>query len=436
MVPVASTAPDGIAASLDIVAGDRIVSIDGEPVRDFLDVVVAERAADLSLIVEKQDGELWQLEIEKEAGEPFGLVLEHPDPDHCGNNCLFCFVHQLPKGLRRTLYVKDEDYRFSYLYGAYITLSNLGDADLERIVRQHLSPLYVSVHAVDEGVRSRLLGRQAPPILPLLRHLVDSGIELHTQVVVCPGINDGEDLDVTVSKLYALHPGVRSLALVPVGLTRHRSGLPGLTSFGVEDARKVLAKIAGWQERFLEIGGSRFVFAADEFYLRAGAAIPDVGAYEDLSQIENGVGMIALFRDEAEAVYEEVSGMDLPVAFTVVTGTAFEQELGRYLSRVAELTGCRPLLYSIENRLFGESVTVAGLVSGDDIAARLSGKKLGAALLVPDVMLKDGADRFLDDLTTGQLQEMLGCRVMVIPSTPWGILEAIEELSGTAAGSE
>ena len=429
MVKISSIATGGIADSLGLQAADRIISVNKQPVRDFLDVLLAERLQDIELVVEKKDGDLWQLDIEKNQDEPLGLSLEHPDPKHCGNNCMFCFVHQLPKGMRRTLYVKDEDYRFSYLYGAYITLSNLTENDIERIIQQKLSPLYVSVHAVDEEVRAQLLGRSVPAIVPILQKLVENGIEIHSQIVICPGINDGVVLQATVDKLSRLYPGIRSLALVPVGLTEHRQNLPSLKPVLPEHARAVIDALADWQRTFQEIYATRFVFAADEFYLRASAMIPDLDKYENLPQIENGVGKIVLFRNEALAVFEEASGLDCPVEFSVVTGKAFSPELEQFLHRLSLLLGCKVHMYAIENQLFGPMVTVAGLVAGRDIVEQLANRSLGSVLLVPDVMMRDGDDRFLDDMSPADLEKGLGCQVRVIEDTPWGILDAVEDLA-------
>ncbi|PLX99338.1 MAG: DUF512 domain-containing protein [Desulfuromonas sp.] len=430
MVEIIEIIPGGIADQLALAPGDSIVAIDDDPARDFLDVLIAELREEVTLVVEKSgNGELWALEIEKEAGEPFGFVLKHPEPARCGNNCIFCFVHQMPKGMRRTLYVKDEDYRFSYLYGAYVTLSNVSKEDIERIINQRLSPLYVSIHATDPDVRSRMLGRAVSPIQPIVEQLVAAGIELHTQVVVCPGVNDNAVLSETVATLAAYYPGIKSLALVPVGLTEHRQNLENLQPVTKDDARKILAELGGWQQRFLGEHDSRIVFAADEFYLKAEGAIPELTEYEDLDQLENGVGMIAQFRALSEETLSEVGELNCPVQFSIVTGVAFHPELQRFVMELEDAVGCSCDVYAVENRLFGPMVTVAGLVSGQDIVRQLQNRNPGSALLVPDVMMRDGDHRFLDDLTPEQLGEQLGCRVMVVPSTPWGIIDAIEELN-------
>lgn len=429
MVKVVAIAPDGIAAQLGVLPGDQIVEVDDRPARDFLDVAIAEGRSRTSLTLEKPGGEHWKLDIEKDENEPFGFELEHPEPKRCGNDCIFCFVHQMPKGLRRSLYVKDEDYRFSYLYGAYVTLSNLDENDLERIVAQQLSPLYVSVHALDETVREQLLGRRTEPIYPLLQRLVDAGIEIHSQIVVCPGFNDGPVLKDTVERLRQLYPGIRSLALVPVGLTRHRDRLPKVHAVNKEKAGNILKRLERWQKESLDSFGSRFVFAADEFYLKADWPFPNFSDYEELPQLENGVGMTALFRFEAAEALQEAEELNCPVAFTVVTGMSFHDELQRFLNGLARRTGCLYRLHAIPSRLFGDSVTVAGLVCGEDIVAELRDKNPGSVLLVPDVMMRGGDQRFLDDLTPHEVGERLGCRVMVVPSGPLGLLEAVEGLA-------
>jgi len=229
-----------IADELGVQPGDFLLAVNGEPVNDLIDYLVEESAELLHVEIKRSSGDLWELDIEHDSDEPLGLGLPHPDPKQCGNNCLFCFVHQLPRGMRRSLYVKDEDYRFSYLYGAYVTLTNLSEDDLQRIIKKRLSPLYVSVHAADNKLRQRLLGKRAEDVMLLLRRLVDGGIEIHSQVVVCPGINDGEELALTCRELAALAPGVKSLAIVPVGLTGHRQHLPLLRTHTRQEADELV----------------------------------------------------------------------------------------------------------------------------------------------------------------------------------------------------
>lgn len=428
MLEILEVEAGSIGAELELEAGDWLLAINGQPVRDLLDVQVWSANEELLLEVRRRDGELWELDLEKEADAPLGLSFEHPEPERCGNNCLFCFVHQLPPGLRPTLYVKDEDYRFSYLYGAYVTLTNISAAAIERILAQRLSPLYVSVHATDEQLRSRLLGRAAPPILALLQRLADGGIELHTQIVVCPGINDGAELERTLTDLAGLRPAVKSVAVVPVGLTGYRQRLPQLRPHTVAEAGAVLDLVESWQRRCLADGDRRLVFAGDEYYLQAGRAFPPLEEYEGLWQVENGVGLIPQFRAEAAEVLAEARPLAAP-SLTLVTGTAFAAELAGFATRLTAATGVPLAVQAIRNDFFGGQVDVAGLVSGRDLLAQLKGRLASDVLLVPTVMLRDGAGVFLDDLTPLDLERELGVTVRLIPPTPFGVWDALEELA-------
>lgn len=425
MLEILSVEPGSIAAELGMEAGDRLVSIAGRPVVDLLDVALADQTEDLCIELLKANGEIWLLEFDKDAEEPLGLNVPHPEPEECGNQCLFCFVHQLPRGMRKSLYVKDEDYRFSFLYGAYVTLTNIGEEDVRRIIEQRLSPLYVSVHASDEELRRTLLGRQGPAILPLLRRLVEAGIKLHTQVVLCPGHNDGPALLQTLTDLYALGPNILSLAVVPVGLTGHRRNLPPLRLPTIDEARRTLAMIHDFQEECLRQGGSRFVFAADELYLRAEQPFPLIDDYEDLDQLENGVGMIPLFCEEAEQVLEGVDRLP-PGPFSVLTGESAAAEVSRFASALEAAAGTKIFVHVIRNEFFGGGVTVAGLVTGRDILQQLRGVELGRRLLVPEVMLRDGEDVFLDDLRLEELSRELNLPTTKFDSSPWGLIEALE----------
>jgi putative radical SAM enzyme (TIGR03279 family) len=419
--------PESIAEELELEPGDRILAVNGRPVRDLVDMEIFGAEEQMLLEIEKASGELWDLEIEKDAGEPLGMHFPHPEPTQCGNNCLFCFVHQLPRGMRGTLYVKDEDYRFSFLYGAYVTLTNIGEEDIARITEQRLSPLYVSVHATDHQLRQRLLGRSAPSILELLRRLTAAGICIHTQVVLCPGINDGVDLERTVEDLYALFPMVQSLAVVPVGLTGYRQRLPDLRTPTREEAQETLELIHRYQERFLGEGGSRFVFAADELYLKAGAPFPPLEEYEELAQIENGVGMVSQFRAQGREALCEATPLRVP-AVSVFTGESFADELELFSRELAIRTTIRIDVHRIRNQFFGGHVTVAGLLTGRDVVAQLQGKIRTTVLLVPDVVLREGDSVFLDDMPVEEIGRQLGVAVKVFGSTPFGLLEALESL--------
>jgi len=428
MLEIVSIEPGSIAKQLGLQPGDRLVRVNGEQINDLVDFLIEEPREALQIEVERTDGEVWELDIEHDSNEPLGIMLPHPEPKQCGNNCIFCFVHQLPRGMRRTLYIKDEDYRFSYLYGAYITLTNLSEEDLQLILRKHLSPLYISVHAVDNNLRQRLLGQSAPDIVPLMKTLVDGGIALHTQVVVCPGINDGVHLDQTLNALADLVPGVKSLAIVPVGLTEHRQSLPKLRVHTRAEAVELVGWLEKKQAQLLEQIGTRFIFAADELYLKAELDFPGLEAYEDLAQTENGVGLIPVFRAQAVQVIEQAHPLNLPPV-SLVTGVSAATEVRRLVNALTGQCGIDLRLHVVENRFFGGDVTVAGLLTGQDLLEQLANVDLGRILLVPDVMLREGEDVFLDDLHIRDLAEHLRVEVEVIPTDPWAVWDMLETLS-------
>jgi putative radical SAM enzyme (TIGR03279 family) len=424
--------PASIADSMEVAAGDRLLSVNGHPLRDIIDYSYFTAAEEeLLLEIEKPDGELWELEVEREHGEPLGLLFSAPEPARCSNNCIFCFVHQLPKGLRKPLYVKDEDYRLSFLNGNYVTLANLKNTELSRIIEQRLSPLYISVHATNQFLRAELLGKKKiPPILDQLRALAAAGIVMHTQIVLCPGINDGVELERTVAELASLYPAVRSLAVVPLGLTAHRSGLPSLRGVDAAYAAEIIKIWEPLAKKLRKKLGEPFLFLADELYLKAGLPLPPVREYGDFPQIENGVGMVPLFMQEAAQVLR----MARPIGrfrATVVTGVSSAGFVRDFLDKLNQKTGLELAPLPVENRLFGASVTVSGLVSGRDIVAVLAGHEIGSALLVPDVMLKEGEGIFLDDVSLDSLEELTGYPVKVFEATPRGLYQAVRSLFPT-----
>ncbi len=435
MLEILTVEPDSIAEELGLQPGDSLLAVNGEPVNDLLDYLLEEPSELLHLEVERPGGELQEFEIEHDSDDPLGLGLPHPEPKRCGNNCIFCFVHQLPRGMRKTLYVKDEDYRFSYLYGAYVTLTNLSEEDLQRILRKRLSPLYVSVHAVDNLLRQKLLGKRVPDLMPLLQRLVAGGIEIHTQVVVCPGINDGEHLARTCRELVALAPGVeslaqgvKSLAIVPVGLTGHRQRLPDLRIHTRQEAAELVEWIETQQSELQEQIGTRFIFAADELYLKAEKEFPDLSAYGDLSQIENGVGMIPLFRSQTVEVLAAAERLELP-SISVVTGASAAADIKSFSEKLAEKCGLDLRVHVVENHFFNGHVTVAGLLTGQDLLDQLAIDSLGEVLLIPDVMLREDEELFLDDIRISDLAERLDVQVEVFASDPWGLWDMLDTLA-------
>ena len=417
--------PESIAEELEIEAGDRLISVNGHPLRDVIDYNYFGADDVLMLELEKADGELWELEVEREEGEPLGLSFQAPSPARCGNNCVFCFVHQLPKGLRSPLYVKDEDYRLSFLYGNYVTLANIGRAELERIKEQRLSPLYISVHATEPLLRERLLGKSGIlPILDVMKELAQARIMMHTQIVLCPGLNDGEAFARTVEDLALMHPWVSSLAVVPIGLTSHRNKLPALAPLTEEFAASFIGEWGARAQSLADRLGEPFLFLADEFYIKGNVPFPPLETYGDLPQIENGVGMIPLFLSDAEQVLEEAEHLG-EARVTVVTGESPYRYLADFLERLSGVTGASIIAVAVPNRLFGPTVTVTGLVCGRDIITALQGMDLGDVVLVPDVMMKEGEGVFLDDLSLEELERELGKPVLVVESTPFGIYDGV-----------
>jgi len=422
--------PGSIADEFELEAGDRLLAVNGHPLRDLIDYSYYTSTEDeLLLEIARRDGEIWELEVEREAGEPLGLTFAPPAPANCRNNCIFCFVHQLPKGLRKPLYVKDEDYRLSFLNGNYVTLANITTIELDRIIEQRLSPLYISVHTTNPELRQQMLGKKGiSPILEQLKALAAARIALHTQVVLCPGINDGPELERTVADLADLYPAVQSLAIVPLGLTRHRQKLPQLQPVDAGYAREFIRQWGPHSRALTKRLGEPFLFLADEFYLKAGLPFPPLREYGDLPQIENGVGMVPLFTREAAKVLRSARHLGSFRA-TVVTGISSFPFVGEFLSKLGEKTGLSVVPVAVENRLFGERVTVSGLVSGNDIIAALKDREIGRTLLVPDVMLKEGEGIFLDDVSLAGLGKSLGCAVMAFDATPQGLYRALKQLA-------
>jgi putative radical SAM enzyme (TIGR03279 family) len=409
-------------------AGDRILSINGAGLRDAIDFHFHAGDERLDLVVERHGQSRHTALLRRGAG--VGLELEAPRPSEistCANKCVFCFIHQLPRGMRKSLYVKDDDFRLSFLHGNYITLTDLEEAELLRIEQQRLSPLYVSVHATDPELRHRLLGqpRVKRALMPIMERLSRAGIVMHAQIVLCPDWNDGAHLDQSVHELARLHPGVSTTAVVPVGLTRHRERLPSLRRVTDDEARALVTTIATWQREFMGSLGTRFVFAADELYLQAGAELPGARDYEGFPIVEDGVGLVRRFDDAfVRGMRRLPARVERPRTVTIVTGEMFAPRIGGQMDtmRVENLTA---RVAPIQNEWFGRDIGVAGLLTGGDIRTQLAGQPLGDEILVPAVALRDGAGVFLDDMTPDDLTAALGTRVTVVEPTATALLRAV-----------
>jgi putative radical SAM enzyme (TIGR03279 family) len=405
-----------------IQAGDRLISLNGHKVADIIDLMFYGTEPRLDLLLER-GGKRFTTVITNNEDEPgnLGIVLRHFKIKTCRNKCLFCFVAQLPKGMRRSLYVRDEDYRMSFLYGNYITLTNLSKSDISRIVGQRLSPLYISVHSTRGDTRNLLIGnREAPDILKELRFLADHRIRMHTQIVLCPGYNDG-DLPRTIADLHRLYPYVMSIAVVPVGLTAHHA--QKLRPVEKEDALRALRAVERLQARFKRRHGDLLVYASDELYLKAGVDLPPIEQYGDFPQIENGVGLVSLFLHEADRV--KISPARHEKRFVIFTGVSFYPFLVTFVEKLRR-SGVHIRVVRVENRLFGGSITVAGLLTGRDVLRTLSGNvEAGEVLLIPDVVMREGHETFLDDVSKQDVEMALGVSAVVIESSPDGLVKAV-----------
>ncbi len=417
------------AAAAGLAPGDRIVALNGAVIRDAIDFQFHGGEDRLQLTIERE-GVPHSLRLTRRSGWDLGLELEAPKAaaiSTWANKCVFCFIHQLPKGMRRSLYVKDDDYRLSFLHGNYITLTDLDDTAFARIVEQRLSPLYISVHATDPELRHALLGRPklSADVLPRMERLAKAGIRMHAQIVLCPGLNDGAHLERTVRELAPLHPHVTTTAVVPVGLTAHRERLPALRTLTDDEARALVHTVAGWQADFLASLGSRFVFLGDEVYLQAKAALPASSAYEGFTIAEDGIGLTRRFEDDFAAVLRRLRPADVPRAVTLVSGALYAPRLAALVARLP-FHGLAARVIAVPNRFFGGTISVTGLLTGEDIHRELAqAGELGEAVLVPAVCLRDGEGVFLDDVTPEELSRALGVRVQVVEPAARALVRAL-----------
>jgi len=409
MVKIQSVAPGGIAAQLGIRPGDELISINNKTVKDRLDYRFYIAEENVELLIRRGEEQIL-FEIEKESDDNLGLEPEEMQLMNCGNNCVFCFVYQNPKGMRRTLYFKDEDYRYSFLYGHYVTMTTLKQADLQRIVEQRLSPLYISVHATETETRKLLLGiKRDDHLLDKIRFLTEHGIELHAQIVLVPEINDGEIFDKTIRDLKKFFPGIRSIAVVPLGLTRHRERLMKLRLHTQRELKDTIRYVDSLRANLRRELGDAFVYLADEFFIKAGEPIPPAEYYDEFYQIENGVGEFRAMIDEfKEAISVFPAALDKPIRLTWVTGKLAAGPLKRHIiDPLGKIQNLEIRLRPVENIFFGSTIQISGLLVGQDIYNQLKNENLGDAVLLPPRVLNED-DLFLDDWTVDDLQNKLG----------------------------
>ena len=420
---VASVEPGSIGEELGFEPGDQLLSINGVRPRDLIDYRYLTVEEDLILEVQDSAGELHRVQLEKDADDGLGLAFTEALFDglrQCTNRCPFCFIDQQPPGHRDSLYLKDDDYRLSFLYGSYLTLTNLSESDWTRIEEQRLTPLFVSVHATDPGLRSRLLDNpRAGDLLHQLDWFARRGLQIHAQVVVCPGLNDGEALVRTLTDLARFGtgewPAVLSAAVVPVGLTRFRPAEDGLRAVTPADARTVIEAVELLQARFQQQIGSRFAWLSDEWYLMAGQPLPPRGDYEDLPQQENGVGTIRAFLEALDQATEMLpERIDSPLHSSWVVGRLVDRALAPVQARLNRVDGVSLTLHGLPSPYWGQDQVVTGLLTGEDLVKGLADQPLGDQLLLPSVMLRQGQPVFLDDMTLDQLQSKLPVRIRIV----------------------
>ena len=422
-------APGSIGEELELEPGDVLLTIDGEEIEDIFDYDYMTDSESFVMTVQKKNGEEWELEIES-GGEDLGLTFENglmSEYRSCRNKCIFCFIDQMPPGLRETLYFKDDDSRLSFLQGNYITLTNMSDRDIDRIIRFHLSPINISVQTMNPELRCRMLNnRFAGEALKKIDRLYEAGTEMNGQIVLCKGVNDGEELRYTIERLAAYAPHMQSVSVVPVGLSKFRDGLYPLEPFTKEDACQVIDLIEEWQKKLYEKHKLHFIHASDEWYILAERELPEESRYDGYIQLENGVGMIRLLYEEFMDALGEKEDDGKTEELSMATGFLPYPYLKRLLDRMAEVYPGRKIhLYPIRNDFFGEMITVAGLITGQDLVAQLKGKPLGSRLLLPSVMFKSGEEVFLDDMTRAQAEAALQIPINIVKSGGYDLLSAI-----------
>ncbi len=414
--------------SKKISAGDTLIAVNSHEINDVLDYRFYTSACKLKLEIETEKGKHRTVKVKKGEYDDLGLCFETylMDKHHsCKNKCIFCFIDQMPKGMRESLYFKDDDSRLSFLFGNYVTLTNLTDKDIDRIIEMHISPVNVSVHTMNPTLRVEMMKNpNSGTSLRYINRLAEAGIKLNTQLVLCPGINDGKELEFSLSELGKLYPAVQSIACVPVGLTKHRDGLPHLDAYNKETASKVIDTVDDFNIHFKYYNNETIAYVADEFYLAAQREIPSADYYGDYPQLENGVGMWRLLKEEFASALEmndfipekgrEISAVTGKAAYPLIKELANSLEI-RYNIKIN--------VYEVKNIFFGESVTVAGLLTGQDILEQLKDKELGSELIIPDNALRDGEEVFLDDMTVAQLSAALGAPVTSCKADGYELLD-------------
>ena len=411
--------PGSIAEELEIEPGDELISINDQEIEDVFDYHYLVNDDYLTVLIRKTNGEEWELEIEKDYEEDLGIEFDNGLMDEyrsCRNNCIFCFIDQMPPGMRETLYFKDDDSRLSFLQGNYVTLTNMSDHDIDRIIKYHLGPINISFQTTNPELRCKMLhNRFAGDIFPKVQRLYEAGIEMNGQIVLCKGVNDGEELERSIRDLSQYLPHLRSVSIVPVGLSKYRDGLYPLEPFIKEDAENVLERVHRWQKKLYAAYGLHFIHCSDEWYILAEQPMPSEEQYDGYLQLENGVGMLRLLNTEVQEAVQAMEGNDTVRHFSVATGKLAAPYIEKNLSYVREkFPNIQGTVYAIRNDFFGPMITVSGLITGQDLIAQLKDQELGERLLIPCNMLRAGENVFLDDITVEEAEEALQIKITVV----------------------
>ena len=423
--------PGSIAEELEIEPGDVLLTVNDQPIEDVFDYHYYTNEEYLTVLIRKPDGEEWELEIEKEFEEDLGIEFESSLMDEyrsCRNKCIFCFIDQMPPGMRKTLYFKDDDSRLSFLQGNYVTLTNMSDHDIDRIIRYHLGPINISFQTTNPELRCKMLNnRFAGDVFPKIRRLADAGIEMNGQIVLCRGVNDKEELERSIRDMAAYLPSLRSVSVVPVGLSKYRDGLYPLEPFDAASAAEVIDTIEAWQKKIYPDHGVHFIHASDEWYLLANRPLPEEERYDGYLQLENGVGMLRLLYEEVKA---EVETMEMDASWHRVLSLATGRLAAPYMEKLGamireKLPNVTLQVYEIRNDFFGERITVSGLITAQDLIAQLKDQELGEELLLPCNMLRSGEDVFLDDLTVADVEKALQTKLRIVESDGCDFVRAV-----------
>ena len=430
-ITVSSIEPHSPADKAKLRVGDILLTINGQDIEDVLDYQFY--ATDRKLILGmERDGKAFTVKVKKAEYQELGIACETYLMDkqrHCRNKCVFCFIDQLPKGLRETLYFKDDDTRLSFLFGNYITLTNIGQHEIDRIVKMRISPVNISVHTTNPELRVKMMhNKDAGDALRYINQLADAGISMNCQLVLCPGINDGEELRRSIEDLGRLYPAVQSVACVPVGLSKYREGLYPLRPFSKDEAKAVVDLVNEYGDRYEKEYGTRLFYPADEFFLKSETPLTDYSYFGEYNQLENGVGMMTLFEHEFRSALEELPHSDQSDTVSIATGMASYEFIGKLVDELKKKwhnLNCN--VYPIKNEFLGENITVSGLVTGGDLIAQLKGKELGNRLFFPATMLRREGDMFLDDMTPSDVERELGVQAIPIQIDGYALVEALTD---------